>query len=169
MVDTVCQNWHTSHRDFYHLLAQFPTPLPLFPSPGIALESPWEDNRLIVFWLRGKDRSDLSPHLYDRCLSIHFLMEGVVCLFLSLPFFLCLHLSLCFLFLSSLFLCSPPQFLLLFPFLCRPCLFSCSLLCPLLLLFLPEPCLCLFPLFYKLLLVPFIIGVRHSARVNGVV
>ena len=47
----------------------------------------------------------------------------------------------------------------------RPRLFSCFLLHPLLLLFLPEPCLCLFSSFYELLLIPFIIGVR----VNGVV
>ena len=46
-----------------------------------------------------------------------------------------------------------------------PVAFSCFPLCPLLLLFLPEPCLCLFSLFYELLLVSFIIGVRHSARV----
>jgi len=54
VVGIVCQNLHTSHREFLHLLALFPTPLPILPSPSIALKSPWEDNRLIVFLPRGE-------------------------------------------------------------------------------------------------------------------
>ena len=53
-------------------------------------------------------------------------MESIVHFFLSLPFLLYLYLSLRFLFLLFLFLCSPPQFLLLSPFLCRPHFFFCS-------------------------------------------
>ena len=60
VVGIVCRNWHTSCRDFHHPLAQFPTPLPLLPSPSIASESPWENNRLVVFWSREEDRSDSS-------------------------------------------------------------------------------------------------------------
>ena len=61
MVGIVCRNWHTSRRDFHYPLAQFPTPLPLLPSSGVAPESLWEDNGLVVFWSRGEDQSDSSP------------------------------------------------------------------------------------------------------------
>ena len=60
-VDTVCQNLHTFYKEFLHLLALFLTLLPILPSPGIAPKSPWEDNRLIIFLLRGKGRSNSSP------------------------------------------------------------------------------------------------------------
>ena len=178
MVGTVCRNWHTSHRDFHHPLAQFPTPSLLLPSPGVAPESPWEDNRLVVFLSEGGGRSDSSPpwteetpmvpdsYSLTNFFSAPVRLPPVICLFLSLLFLLCLHLSLRFLFLSPLFLRSPPQFLLLSPFLCCPCLFSCSPLRPLLLLFLPEFCLCLLSSFFEFLLVPFIIGIRHQSRIG---
>ena len=79
---------------------------------------------------------------------------------ISLVFFLSSLCLFLFCFPPCLFvLCLSPQFFLLSPFLCCPCLFSCSLLCPLLLLFLPEFFLCFLSSFYELLLVPFIIGV----------
>jgi len=93
---------------------------------------------------------------------LNMMSQIFLAFFLSSPCLFLFCFSPCF-----FLLCSPPQFFLLSPFLCHPCLFSCSLLCPLLLLFLPEFFLCFLSLFYKLLLVPFIIGVWHKSRING--
>jgi len=69
VIDTVCQNWHIAHRDFSHLLALFPTPLPFLSSPSIGPKSPWENNRLIVFLSEGGGQSDSSP-----CLTVELPM-----------------------------------------------------------------------------------------------
>ena len=60
-VGTVCQNLHTFHKEFLHPLALFLTPSPILPSFGIALKSPWENNRLIVFLSREEGQSNSSP------------------------------------------------------------------------------------------------------------
>jgi len=39
-VGTVCQNSHTSHKEFLHPLALFLTPSPILPSSGAAPKSP---------------------------------------------------------------------------------------------------------------------------------
>ena len=145
VIDTVCQNWHILSRDFHYPLAQFPTPLPLLPSSSIALESSWEDNGLIAFWSRGEDWSDSSPPQMEETPTVPELLS--LANFFSTPI-RPLPLSLCFLFLLSLFLHSPPQFLLLSPFLCCSRLFSCSPLRPLSPLFLPKFCLCLLSSFF---------------------
>jgi len=63
VASTKCQNWHTSCKDYLYPLARFPAPLPFFPSLGAIPESPWEDDRSVVFLSKGKDQSDSSPHM----------------------------------------------------------------------------------------------------------
>jgi len=66
VVNTVYQNLHTSCRDFLHLLAQFPTPLPFLSSPGIALKSLWKNSRLVIFLSKGRGQLDSSPPLIEK-------------------------------------------------------------------------------------------------------